>query len=974
MSEISLSVITATKPERLSKGFKYVSGGVLQKIPGGQLVEGIIELRGVSVSGFASLLKSLHPGQALTYGVSAHDRARIVTAEALTKTSDDGALPTIARTREHLHWPEGAGILMLDYDPQPGKEPLTPDELRRTFYSVCPELKTAPHVWTASASSCICRTDNGEELRGIMGQRIYIFVQDASDIPRAGQVFFDRLCLAGYDFSVISKSGAFFWRTLIDGAVHQPERLDFAGGAACGPGIEQRRPDPVIYNPDGAFLDTRTALPDLTPDEKKRLAELKRAARAAAKPEADQARELWVEDRLAQMVKGNPDLDRERTRDELTRAVKERRLFGDFQICTEKHGVLTVGQLLDNPKKYHGIRCHDPLEPDYGNDPRIAQANLRTAGKPYIWSFAHGGQRYTLHRAVTTVRIEGGELQSITGRCLELMRLDGTIYERGGELVRLAEGKPNPLSPEWLRWYLTGLIRFEKYDARAGEWLTKDCPVDLAKTVLAMSGSWGLPRLTGIITAPTITPEGRVIDQEGHDEETGLYLDFPDPEGRWRAIPEKPTETELKAAAETVWKPFELFPFVDPVARGSMLAGILTATTRPLLPTAPGCLLTAPSAGSGKTLLALCLAALAGQEPEVYPRAKDDDELRKRFLAAFRGGAGCIIFDNLSGHFESDTLCAVSTTGTITDRILGESSTLTVPANALIVLTGNNVSLVGDLGRRFISVRIDPQMQTPWQRSFPFDPLEDCRTHRLELIRAGLMLLKGFLASGAPKPQDRLASFEAWSDFIRGCVCWIGKNGWLDVMDPVASITENFEADPETSKLAALLDAWHTNFGKDGKTVAQVIRTAEADKDSELWAALDEIAGERGVINSRRLGRWIEKHQGRIVEGLRFSKEGTRQKIGVWKVGLVDLVGVAKPYTENCHVTYLYNGGKHPHQTPKTHLSTCADCLNFTANRSDPKNKPGTCPEAPDGKFTKMPTDGGDCPKFKAGTHKREAV
>ncbi|GKT10027.1 hypothetical protein [Desulforhabdus sp. TSK] len=971
---ISLSIITATKPERLSKAFRRDERGDLEKLPGGQLVEGIIELRGVCVSGFASLLKSLGPHQALTYGIPAHDRARIVTAESLPKTANNGDLPTIARTREHLRWPEGAGILMLDYDPQANKKPLTHDELRKALYGVCRELETAPHVWTASASSCICDLKTGQELRGIMGQRVYIAVKEASDIPRAGQVLFDRLWLAGHGRFDVSKSGALLDRTLIDASVWQPERLDFAGGAACGPGLEQRRPDPIVYNEGGTYLDTRTALPDLTPDEKKRLAELKKAARATAKPEADQARETWVEDRLAAMAKANPDLDRERTRDELTRAVKEKRLFGDFQIRTEKHGVLTVGQILDNPKKYHGIRCHDPLEPDYGNDPRIGQVNLHAAGKPYIWSFAHGGQRYSLHRAVTTVRIEGGELQSITGRCLELMRLDGTIYERGGELCRIAEGKPHPLTPEWLRYYLTGLIRFEKYDFRADKWLTKDCPVDLAKTILAVSGMWGLPRLTGIISAPAITPEGRVIDQEGHDEETGLYLDFPDPDGRWRAIPDKPTESELKAAAGSVWKPFELFPFVDSVSRGAMLAATLTALTRPVLPTAPGCLLTAPSAGSGKTLLALCLSVVAGQNPEVFPRAKDDDELRKRLLAVCRGGAGCIIFDNLSGHVESDCLCAFLTSETLTDRVLGASSILSVPTNSLTLATGNNVALVGDLGRRFITVRIDPRMETPWTRSFPFDPLDYCRTHRLELIRAGLMLLRGYLSSGYEKPKGRLASFEVWSDFIRGCVRWIGGNGWLDVIDPVESITKNFEVDPETSKLAALLDAWHTNFGKDGKTVAQVIRTAEQDKDSELWAALDEIAGERGVINPRRFGRWIEKHQGRIVEGLRFSKDGTRQKITVWKVGLVESVDVAKPFIENCHVTYLYNGGKHTHQTLKTHPSTCADCLNFTANRSDPKNKPGTCPEATDGRFTKMPTDGGDCPKFKAGTHKREAV
>ena len=126
-----------------------------------------------------------------------------------------------------------------------------------------------------------------------------------------------------------------------------------------------------------------------------------------------------------------------------------------------------MAQVLDNVDKFHGERCADPLEPDYGNDPRIARLNLRAAGKPYIWSYAHGGQRFTLHRAMQTVRIEGGELQTISAKLLELMRLDGVVFAREGELVRLTDGAPYPVSKEWLQWYLTGLARFEKWDARS---------------------------------------------------------------------------------------------------------------------------------------------------------------------------------------------------------------------------------------------------------------------------------------------------------------------------------------------------------------------------------------------------------------------------------------------------------------------------------------------------------------------------
>ena len=152
-------------------------------------------------------------------------------------------------------------------------------------------------------------------------------------------------------------------------------------------------------------------------------------------------------------------------------------------LVTEKFGKVTVAAILDNPDKFHGARFADPLEPDYGNDRRIARANLKAAGKPYLWSHAHGGQRFTLHRAMQTVRLEGGELQTISRKLLELMRLDGVVFAREGELVRLTDGMAYPVSSEWLQWYLTGLARFEKFDKRSEEWKAVDCPLSLARSL-----------------------------------------------------------------------------------------------------------------------------------------------------------------------------------------------------------------------------------------------------------------------------------------------------------------------------------------------------------------------------------------------------------------------------------------------------------------------------------------------------------
>ena len=51
-----------------------------------------------------------------------------------------------------------------------------------------------------------------------------------------------------------------------------------------------------------------------------------------------------------------------------------------------------------------------------------------------------------------------------------------------------------------------------------------------------------------------------------------------------------------------------------------------------------------------------------------------------------------------------------------------------------------------------------------------------------------------------------------------------------------------------------------------------------------LAMAMDDIAGQAGKINSRMLGRWIERMQGRIVDGKRFVRIGHRAGLLHWAV------------------------------------------------------------------------------------------
>lgn len=399
-----LTRITARKPTRLSKKFSLV-GDKLIKEGGGNLTEGIAERLAVDLEKFAQLLPTLTPKQATCYGVNGHDCARVVAKDVLEKVrAIGGDLPMIARTRDDFHWPDGPGLMMLDHDPPPDGPPLNCDALLAALEKVNPALRQVPALWRPSASSCIYKGD--QALRGIAGQRLYIPVTEATDIPRSLHVLFARLLLAGFGHCQLSKSGGFLIRTLFDASVGQPERLDFCGGAECGPGLVQKLPPPILIHPDAPYLDTRAVLPDLTPEERETLETINHALKAPLREEQQRVRATWVATRVQEQLEKLPEPARPSARPKLETTYRQAAEGGslglDFELVVVEKGKttrkrLTVRQLLANHYRYHAATSLDPLEPDYpqGQARLVGWLNLN-AKRPYLQSQAHGGARYFL--------------------------------------------------------------------------------------------------------------------------------------------------------------------------------------------------------------------------------------------------------------------------------------------------------------------------------------------------------------------------------------------------------------------------------------------------------------------------------------------------------------------------------------------------------------------------------------------------
>lgn len=914
------ATIVTSKMGALSKSFSLSSDGELIKKPGGKLVYG--ELYSTSIQSareLADLLEKQTSHNALIYGVCDYNRAFIATEgyieelrrgtkahENVTVKGDKvygkDDIPFVARVRNSFHYPDGPAVMMLDYDvPRvEGVERLDTDALLEILDTVSGgALSKAPFVVAHSTSSFIY---NGEtQIKGASGVRILALVENGSDIKRAGNALYERLILAGNGYAEISKSGNISVKTLVDQFVWQPERFDFVSGAHCEPPLEQRRPPFEVHNSDADYLDTASAFPELSSKERKEFAAIKEDIKKSVADEARKVRIGWAEVRAKEKCEASgidPDddpVEYDKTRRMFLRAVDRKVLMGDFELIAQNGDVVTVGTIMDDPATWNGKKFHDPLEPDYNNsDPRICTAYLYTKGPKYLHSFAHGGRKFILNRHLRTITVKAGERAEIVRTALEILKTDGGIYVRGKELVRVGDnGELWPLDLSGLQYELDVFARWEKYSAREKRMVPTDAPEAIAKGVLAARNEWPFQEVRAVVRAPIFLPEtGRVIEAEGLDDESGIFVSLAHG-GVWPGVPQHPTKSDAAAAVADLWRPFAEFPMIAPVDRGVALAAILTAFTRPALDKAPAFGFTAPVAGSGKSLLALALSRLAGAaSADVMPGKVGDEEIRKRLLAIGRRASAVCIFDNVSGAFASDSLCAWLTSENFKDRVLGVSQDTTVPTKTLMLLTGNNLTLKGDLCRRVLLCRIDPKTENPHKRSFSMDPLAYCRDNYLSLAAAAITLIMYYNDKPCLAP-DRTASFETWSDTIRKTVMYVGEDGLLeDIADPVDAIAEAYNSDPETMRLRTFLQGWYATFGDKPTSIAECISRAtsgvSAEDEEEDAAALpgviDEIAAQRGRVEPRILAAWMRASAGRILNGFTLEKHKIVHGAMQWRV------------------------------------------------------------------------------------------
>ena len=507
-------------------------------------------------------------------------------------------------------------------------------------------------------------------------------------------------------------------------------------------------------------------------------------------------------------------------------------------------------------------------------------------------------------RMKPTIRVVAGEIHRVVDAAERELAESRRHYQRGGLIVTVVtdpgtrETRVQDINPAALVRALAGATTWERFDVRASDWVRVDPPARHA-TVLFDSVSYHhLPVLSGLTRQPYLRPDGSLTAAAGYDSSSRMFGVF---DARAFSVPADPTRAQAEAALALLKELLSEFSFASDVDLAATLAAMLTAVVRPSLDHAPMFHVRAHMVGSGKSYLCELITAFATPQrgtPTTFPG--DDEECRKLLLAELLRAPAVIEFDNLTGDLVAHkSLCTALTSEHMSGRILGVSKTATVSTRTLFLSSGNNVGPVQDMTRRCLTIHLSPDCEVPAARSFTRpDLVRDVLRERGRYISAVLTIVRAWVVAGRPMTECKpLAGFGDWSALCRQPLLWLG------MADATASVFKAMAEDPDRETLSRLLMAWQSTFGKTPAMVRDAVKRASDyyGGQTELREVLHDIADERGEINRRKLGWWIRRHSGRIVDGLRFVRASGNRSAEAWQVESVstDSSVSSPPITES---------------------------------------------------------------------------
>jgi hypothetical protein len=295
----------------------------------------------------------------------------------------------------------------------------------------------------------------------------------------------------------------------------------------------------------------------------------------------------------------------------------------------------------------------------------------------------------------------------------------------------------------------------------------------------------------------------------------------------------------------------------------------------------PGFAYNGNKAACGKGLLINLIGIIVwGHKIATRTYPVDQVEFDQVKLALGLAAVPVVHFDNVTegGFYGGSVVDSALTSEFVEGRILGESrESGSVPLRPVWMLSGNNVSPMGDSDRRWLPVDLVTTEESPHERSDidEKDLIGHVLQHRAELLRDAHVILKAHALAGKEGRPNHwssfLGSFEQWDQIIRGAV-WYATG-----IDCLTTQRKRAKEMPDRISKAALLEGWKEldPIGT-GKTVEEALQAANDQpiNFATLRSAFMGISKDGKLPSVSRISYKLRALKNMPVNRMRFESLG----------------------------------------------------------------------------------------------------
>lgn len=236
---------------------------------------------------------------------------------------------------------------------------------------------------------------------------------------------------------------------------------------------------------------------------------------------------------------------------------------------------------------------------------------------------------------------------------------------------------------------------------------------------------------------------------------------------------------------------------------------------------------------------------------------------------------------------ENDVYCAILTNTSYEDRILHEMRDEEYPTNIVLMASGNNLQIGGELSVRTLVCYIDSRCKHPEKRNFfKIKNWEEyMQQQRAELIVDHITIMWAYLLAcqqnpalvqdpgQTGKPLEPWGGFEVWDEIIRRALIWVG------MPDPCESRWQDDHHKEEGTSIAhELARAFPEEF-----TQAQACEEINEKQHERLRDAIPlRYKDRQGMVILEKFRYWFRDNRNRPMGDWTVVKL-TQKHGGSWK-------------------------------------------------------------------------------------------